>query len=314
MKFSANSRGITAATLAALCWGSATVMSKSALDAVSPVMLLLLQLIASAVVLWTGILLTARALPRLRALKTIAALGLLEPGLAYLLGLVGLTAIGAGAATLIQASEAIMIVGLSALLLGIRASFRMVVLSAIALAGLVPALGLLEQAAVQNQPFGIAMMFLATASAAVYVTLSSRIASDHAPIVIVGIQQLAALGLALVMLPAEMFLTAGGVSLPRDMATWALVAVSGIVQYAVAFSLYMYALANISANRAGSFLNLTPVFGLILAFLALGETLSLIQLAGAAVTIVAVSLIHMRSESGSTPAQPATAAEGDTRH
>ncbi|WP_204315688.1 EamA family transporter, partial [Stenotrophomonas maltophilia] len=44
--------GIGAAMLAALCWGTATVMSKSVLADVSPVSLLVLQLVGSVAVLW----------------------------------------------------------------------------------------------------------------------------------------------------------------------------------------------------------------------------------------------------------------------
>ena len=87
--------GVAAAILASFCWGSATVMSKHALDDVSPVSLLALQLAASTVFLWLVILILRIKVPRLMLLAPIAVLGLLEPGLAYLLGLIGLTDIGA---------------------------------------------------------------------------------------------------------------------------------------------------------------------------------------------------------------------------
>ena len=54
----------------------------------------------------------------------------------------------------------------------------------------------------------------------------------------------------------------------------------------------MVALRTISANIAGSVLSLVPLFGLAGAFLFLGEELSRVQLLGAAVTLVAVTLIN----------------------
>lgn len=289
-------QGVVAATLAAFCWGSATVMSKHALDDVSPVSLLTLQLTASTVFLWLVVLFRQIGVPPLMALAPIAILGLLEPGLAYLLGLIALTDVGAGSATLILASEAIMIVMVSALLFRQIPGAMFAVLSVIAFAGLIMALGLWDAGNEQNGIFGVTLMFLATASAAVYVVLSGRIASTQHPIVAVCAQQSVALAAVLVILPIEIFGTEAGVSMPKSPETWFVVITSGIIQYGIAFSLYMYALARIPANLAGTFLNLIPVFGLSIAFVALGETLSMIQLAGATITILALTMINLKTE------------------
>src|SRR5579864_1263009 len=97
--------GLIAAALAALCWGSATVMSKSALGGFYPISLLVIQLIASVSFLWFFILFRYPERLPFREIIKFAWLGLLEPGLAYLLGLTGLADINASGATLIQSSE-----------------------------------------------------------------------------------------------------------------------------------------------------------------------------------------------------------------
>src|SRR5581483_8923151 len=113
--------------------------------------------------------------------------GLLEPGLAYLLGLIGLTDINATGATMIQSSEAIMIVVVSAILLRERPTVRFVGLSIMAFAGILVALGLVNSGyAKGNGVFGVSLMFVGTAAAAIYVVLSSRVATRTNPIVIVA--------------------------------------------------------------------------------------------------------------------------------
>lgn len=292
---SSQRKGVAAATLAAFCWGSTTVMSKQALDNVSPVTLLTLQLLASTVFLWVVILLMRIKIPPITALAPIAMLGLLEPGLAYLLGLMGLTDVSAGSATLILASEAILIVMVSAILFRKIPTFMFVTLSMCAFAGIIMALGLWNANIQENNIWGVTLLFLATLSAAIYVVLSGRIADHYHPIVAVSAQQsIALIAVLIFILPLEHFTSKVGITLPSGFETWFLVITSGILQYGIAFSFYMYALSKISANLAGCYLNLIPVFGLSIAFLTLGETLSIIQLIGATLTILALVLINTK--------------------
>lgn len=69
------------------------------------------------------------------------ALGLLEPWLAFFLGLVGLAVTRASNATLIQATEAIMIIIASAVLFRMKPTRRFVALSVVAVGGLLVVVG-----------------------------------------------------------------------------------------------------------------------------------------------------------------------------
>ena len=85
---STRARDLVALILAAGCWGLGTVISKSALEDLSPIVLLAVQLTASVVVLAT--VMRVRGLPlRSDAPPLLGRLGVLNPGVAYALSLVG---------------------------------------------------------------------------------------------------------------------------------------------------------------------------------------------------------------------------------
>lgn len=296
------SPGVVLAILAALCWGIATVMSKSVLDSFSPVFLLVVQLITSVVSLWAFILIRQRPVARLvlADVAKFASLGLLEPGLAYLFSLTGLAETDASSATLIQATEAIMIIIVSALLFRERPTIQFILWSVMAVGGLFIALGVFSGNDGDSRRFvGDVLIFAGTMVAALYVVLSGRFATKIDPVYIVAWQQTVALGFALLLLPVEWMLypeiqSTAIATIPISI--WLLAAISGIVQYALAFSLYISALRTISANYAGSFLNLIPLFGLASAFVFLHEKLSLSQLTGAAITVIAITYINLRGQ------------------
>ncbi len=269
---------VLAATLSALCWGSATVMSKGALGQVPPIMLLVIQLAGSLVFLWTILLTRGVRAGTLRDALRIAWLGLLEPGLAFVLGLVGL------------ASEAIMIAALSALLFRERLSLRFFMLSAVALTGLMLAIGI--NGVTFGGLRGDGLIALGTLAAALYIVLSSRVMRDRDPILVVACQQLAAGILALVILPIEI-LRGHIVDLGAlPISTWALALGSGIVQYALAFSFYLAAMRSMAPSVVGTFLYLTPVVGLAGAVAFLDEKFTGLQLTGAAITVGALVLLN----------------------
>jgi drug/metabolite transporter (DMT)-like permease len=281
---------VLAATLSALCWGSATVMSKGALGQVPPIMLLVIQLTGSLVFLWTILLARGVRAGALRDALRIAWLGLLEPGLAFVLGLVGLAETQAGNATLIASSEAIMIAALSALLFRERLSLRFFLLSAVALTGLMLAIGI--NGVTLGGLRGDGLIALGTLAAALYIVLSSRVMRDRDPILVVACQQLMAGILALVILPIEI-LRGDIVDLGAlPISTWALALGSGIVQYALAFSFYLAAMRSMAPSVVGTFLYLTPVVGLAGAVTFLGEKFTGLQLTGAAVTVGALVLLN----------------------
>lgn len=279
--------GTLFAVLAAACWGSATVMSKAALSQFPPVLLLSVQLSASVCALWLVVLLRGPSWRSLRGAISLAWLGLLEPGLAYLLGLLGLTETEAGSAVLVQASESIMIALLAAAFLREHLSGRFLVLSSVAFAGIIAAITPASGIGIEDLAAN-GLVMLGTFVAAIYVVLSGHLVGERDPVTVICLQQTAALIAALGLLPfVDITISTGGsLNTPWDIAI-----LSGIVQYALAFPLYLAAMRRIGTSLAGTFLNLVPIVGLVGAVLFLGEPLSTQQLFGAAVTIGSLLLL-----------------------
>ena len=279
---------LLAATLSAFCWGLATVMSKGALARLPPMLLLVVQLASSIAFLWSWVLIRQVGRAAIRDALRVAWLGLLEPGLAYVLGLIGLARTQAASAALIGSSEAMIIAVLAAVLMGERLARTFLPLSAVAIAGLA-----LATDAVSLEPgawLGNGLILAAAVTAALYVTLSARLVGARDPGLVVACQHLVAGALALLLLPFELGRdTVMLAAVPGE--TWALAAASGIVQYALAFTFYLAAMRGLAASVVGAFLYLAPVVSLVGAALFLGESPSVQQMLGAAMAIGALLLL-----------------------
>lgn len=75
---------------------------------------------------------------------------------------------------------------------------------------------------------------------------------------------------------------------------WASLAYLGIFGTAVGFSLYYQGIKKIGASRAGIFINLVPLFSILLSWLILGESVKLTVLAGGMLVLTGVTLTNLR--------------------
>src|SRR6266542_4600667 len=119
-----NSTPIIALVLAAACWGAATVITKHVLANIPPLTLLVLQLTISVSFLWLIVFAQRLTLPQRRDIVRLGGIGILNPGLAYTFGLLGLTRTTASMSTLLWAAEPILILVLAWLILRERLTGR----------------------------------------------------------------------------------------------------------------------------------------------------------------------------------------------
>ena len=278
--------------LAAACWGAGTVASKAATAEFPPLTLLPLQLAAS--VGFLTVLMRLRGLP-LRdpaSPPILGRLGLLNPGLAYALSLLGLTQITASLSVLLWAMEPVLILGLAHVVLGERLGRGLVGWSALAVAGM---LLVIQAPGTAGSWLGVGLTLAGVACCALYTIVTRRWlagADSAAPVVLA--QQLHALVLA-VCLAGAVWLAGGAVRADGVSALgWASALGSGVLYYAAAYWFYLSALRRVPAAVAATSFYLIPVFGVAGGQLLLSERLTEGQWVGAAIVVAAVIVVLRR--------------------
>jgi drug/metabolite transporter (DMT)-like permease len=291
-------RDLTSLVLAAACWGIGTVVSKRALAEVPPLTLLAIQLAVSVGVL-AVFLRGRRPMASTGSPPLLARLGLLNPGLAYALSLLGLVTISASLSVLLWALEPLLIVVLAGWLLNERITRRLALLTIIAVAGMVVVVYDPTSAGALG---GVALTLAGIGCCAVYSTITRRWLPDaESTGDVVLAQQAYALAFALVLVVGLAVI--GGDIAPRSPTAAGLASAigSGLLYYAAAYWFYLAALKNLPASRAVLSFYLIPIFGVAASFVALGERLGPQQWVGAAIVIGTVVA------SARTPAAESTA-------
>jgi probable blue pigment (indigoidine) exporter len=284
-----STRDVAALILAAVCWGLGTVVSKVALEEFPPFTLLSVQLATSVLVLALllrrqGVALFGQVPPLL------GRLGVLNPGISYALSLIGLASITASLAVLVWALEPILILAMAAVFLRERVSRRFVVLSGIAVAGMV--LVVYEPQGGTSQLIGVALTVAGVVCCAAYTVITRRFiptADDTSQVVFS--QQVHALAFTI---PALAVVAAFGVQVvPTGLSGPGLASAlgSGVLYYAAAYLFYLGALKRVPASFAAASFYLIPVVGLTAGGLVLGERLEPYQWVGAVLIIGAVVVI-----------------------
>lgn len=306
-------RHALALILAAACWGVGTAVSKQAVAQVPPLTLLPTQLAVSLALLLVVSRLQGVRLPAGREGRRLGRLGLLNPGIAYALSLLGLTQITASLSVLLWAIEPILILVLAVLALRERAGPTLVVLSGIAIGGLTL---VLYDPGASGAPVGVALTVAGVGCCALYTVATRRwLPQVGSTLGVIVAQEAYALGFALVLLvgatatgisPTPVGLTVGGV-----VSTIA----SGLLYYGLAYWCYLTGLRFVPASIAAVAFYLIPVFGVAAAAM-LGDRLGLLQWVGAAIVVASVATLTIRVARDRAAVKPASheqAAAGDSR-
>ena len=282
---------------AAATWGTATVISKRAVDEIDPLTLLPVQLAVSVVTLAAAVHLTGTQLLWTPELRRLSLLGVLNPGVSYALSLAGLARITASMSVLLWAVEPLLILALAFWILKDRVSLPMALCAGAAASGVVL---VVFQPGSQATVVGVVFTIGGVAACAVYTVLSSKFLVEAPAISVVLAQQVSAFAFSLLLLLGS-FIVTDPASLSGVSATaWFCAIVAGALYYGVAFWFYVTGLGGVRPGYAGMFINLIPVFGLAAAYIFLDERLTARQWLGAALVLAAVGAIAlMQSRRGS---------------
>ena len=270
---------------AALSWGFAIVLTKITLEQLAPLDVLFVELVIGALAMWLVLLRRGGpgALTRWRAF---ACLGLLEPGLSFVAGDFGLNLTGAADGALLLASESLFAIALAWMLLGERLGPLAVATVWIGFAGSV-LIGVAPGSG-DASILGDGLVLIGSAAAGLYSVAARRIAADGEAdaLTVTAVQLLTA---AVVSVPLFVAGAAAGHSrLGHADAGHLLAAVAtGVASSALPFLLYNAAIRDVQVTAAALIQNLTPVFGVALAVVLIGERLGALQLAGGALVLVA---------------------------
>jgi drug/metabolite transporter (DMT)-like permease len=283
---------VAALVAAAACWGLGTVASKHVVDDVAPLTLLPLQLTASCAFLLAVALARREPFVWTQSMRRLSILGVLNPGVAYALGLVGLTTITASLSVLLWALEPVAILLLAALVLREHISAGLAGSVAVAVTG---ALAVVYQPGAAGNATGITLTLVSIGFCATYTVLTRRLVLDDSSLVVVLAQQVAALLFAVALATVTELL--GGNGWDSDslgaLATWLGAAASGVLYYGLGFTFYLAGLRHVPAAYAGAFLTLIPVVGVTAGQLT-GERLDPRQWLGALVIVAATASIAVR--------------------
>lgn len=291
-------RHALALILAAACWGVGTVVSKQAVAEIPPLTLLPIQLGISLAFLLVIARRRGERMPTCRSGRLVGRLGLLNPGLAYALSLLGLIQITASLSVLLWAIEPVLILILAALVLQERLAPALVALSAVAVGGLVL---VLYDPAASGALLGVGLTLAGVACCAVYTVAARRWLPDtDSTLGVVVAQQAYALGFALLLLLAATI--AGAVGRPAALTPGGVMSAiaSGLIYYGLAYWLYLSALRSVPASVAAVSFYLIPVFGVAAGAL-FGDRLGPTQWIGAIVVIGAVAVITLRTAGAPAP-------------
>jgi len=289
---------VAALVAAAACWGTGTVASKQVVDDVTPLTLLPVQLTASCAFLLAIALVRRESFAWTPPVRRLATLGVLNPGTAYALGLIGLTTITASMSVLLWALEPVVILLLATLVLREHIPLALAAWVAVAITGV---LVVVYQPGATGDAFGITLTLVSIGFCALYAVLTRRLLLDDSALTVVLAQQAAALLFAIVL--ATVVALAGGTGWAlagHGAGDWLAAAASGVLYYGLGFWLFVTGLQQVPASVAGSFLPLIPVFGLAAGYL-VGERLEPRQWLGAIVIVAATAAIAVRQRAHASP-------------
>ncbi|MFZ0426830.1 MAG: DMT family transporter [Acidobacteriota bacterium] len=279
--------------LTALFWGGTFIAGRVVSSEIGPYSAAFLRFLLASGLLFALVMRYEKRWPRLelRQLGPVVVLGLTGVFAYNVLFFKGLKLISAGRAALIVANNPVVIVLLSAVVFKerlTRSQFAGIILS---VAGAVIVISRGDLRAVLDEGVGWGELFIAgcVASWAAYSLVGKVVLRRLSPVS--SVCYAAVIGTVALLGPAFHFgLVQDLLSLPAD--GWISIGYLGIFGTVLGFVWYYEGVRELGPSRASIFINLVPVFAILLAFLILGEPVTRSLLLGGCFVLAGVYLTN----------------------
>jgi drug/metabolite transporter (DMT)-like permease len=280
-------------TFTMLLWGGTFIAGRLLRGNVEPASAAFLRFFIASICMIVLVLVSGKrlAMPPVKLWLPLLFLGLTGVFMYNIFFFTGLHTVSAGRAAMIIACTPLVITFFAATFLGEQLTLLQFFGILLSLAGAVLVISNGHPALIFAGKFGPgeAAMLGCVFSWAAYSIIGRSVLSSLSPMTSVCYS--AIVGTLLLAFPAaheQLFSRIGSLRI----LDWTSLAYLGIFGTAIGFSLYYRAIQKIGATRTGIFINLVPVFSLILSWLILEETITGIVLAGGILILSGVSLTN----------------------
>lgn len=264
---------VLALLLAMVLWGSSFVAMKYSFQVMHPLSVILGRMVIASLCFLPFFRSFARMGLHRRHVLPVLAMCTCEPCLYFLFESLALVHTSASQASMITSMLPLLVALGAGFFLGERISLRTLCGFFIAAAGaLWLSLGGEGTSQAPHPALGNFLEFLAMICAAGYTILMKQLSKEFHPFFLTGLQAFTG---ALFFSPALLLPKVQAAS--WSISGWCMVLYLGTVVSVGAYSLYNFGISRIPASQASAFVNLIPVFSILLGYLMLGERLTFWQ-------------------------------------
>jgi drug/metabolite transporter (DMT)-like permease len=277
--------------LACVSWGLSTALTKIALDQLTPVDLFGIEIVVSAVPL--VLLALARGARPGRPNPAVLLLGVLEPGLTYLLFDLGVRRTAASHAALLLALDAPVTLVLAVAFLRERVDLWLLASLAAGVGGSVLVTWRADGAG--SSLTGDVLVIGSAVTAAAFAVLARHVAPTRDPVVVTAVQMLGALAVAMPIFGISA--ARGGSRIgDADAAHLILATMVGLLGGVIPFLLFNRAIAQLTASRASLIGVLVPVIGAGASVVLVGERITRLAALGGVLAVAGAALATRRED------------------
>ena len=293
LRLNEHTKGLLSIIFVMLIWGSSFTVTKTVVSELPPFVFAGIRNLIGCAALLPFYLARRRKVQGPLPYKKLVLMGLAGTTFYYFVFNTGMKYVSASSGALIEGLVPVAIAIPAAVILGERLSKRGIAGIVLSVSGVILVGFIGAPHTSSNSLLGSFLIVGAVVLWSAY-TLLARSVKEYDTVLVTTVSTFIGTALSL-PLPAYEIVMQGMPDI--SWRAWAGMAYLGVFASAVAYSLYNKALEHLPAAQVGNFLNLNPVIGALIAFIFLGDTLTVLQLAGGVLVLAGIWLSSKRVKS-----------------